>query len=150
MNIKKTKKRPLSVEKQTGIRYKSTDTERPVWLFDMLDKNGAFAFDFESEYFDHKEFLVKMINYSSMTWSEIKRQTHDDGKSKHHILEYSSLSKEARDRIGFLEMGEFTDSIFSFAFPNLLRVIGIREDRFFHVVWYDREHKFCPSKKKNT
>lgn len=55
-------------------------------------KKSIYAFDVNRPDFDHKEVLGKMINYSSMTWGEVKRQTHDDGKSKHHFLAPGSLS----------------------------------------------------------
>ena len=109
-----------------------------------------FAFDLEREEFQHKNFLQKMIAYSNMTWSDVKKQTHDDGKSKHHFLSIDSLSKETIDRIKFKKLQEYSDSIFSFAFQNKLRIVGIRINECFHVLWYDSEHEICPSKKKNT
>ena len=60
------------------------------------------------------------------------------------------MSKEAADRIRAKELDEYSDAIFSFALQNKLRVIGIREDEHFHVLWYDPEHEVCPSKKKKT
>jgi hypothetical protein len=116
----------------------------------MIDRSGKFAFDLEREEFQHKEFMQKMVDYSSMTWSEVKRQTHDNGKSKHHFLSEDSLSKEALERMQSRQLGEYSDSIFSFALQNKLRIVGIREDEHFHVLWYDPEHEICPSKKKNT
>ena len=64
----------------------STDGEKIIWVFDKIDRSGNYAFDVNREDFDHKEVLGKMVDYSSMTWGEVKRQTHDDGKSKHHFL----------------------------------------------------------------
>ena len=85
-----------------------------------------------------------------MTWDEIKKQTHDKGKSKHHLLSIDSLSKDAFERLKAKQLEEESDSIFSFALQNKLRVVGIREGRYFHVIWYDPEHKICPATKKNT
>ena len=65
-------------------------------------------------------------------------------------MDYDSLSKEARDRITALVLEEDTDRIFSFAFQNRLRIIGLRENEKFHVKWYDPGHRFCISKKKHT
>ena len=138
-------------KKNVQINNYSTDKDYPVWVFDMLDRHGKFAFDISSDIFEHKDFLEKMIFYSNMSWSEIKKQTHDKGKSKHHFLELSKLSPQALERVKHLGYDKsFSDQIFSFAFNNTLRIIGIRIDEKFHVVWYDKEHKFCPSHLKHT
>lgn len=129
---------------------KSTDNEHPVWSFDNIDRDGKFAFDVERSDFQHKEVIRKIIDYSSMTWSEIKRQTHDDGKSKHHFIVRDKLSKEANDRFSNKRLEEDSDSIFSFALQNKLRIVGIRRGKVFHVLWYDPNHEVCPSKKKHT
>lgn len=129
----------------------STENSRSIWLFDMLDKNGSFAFDLHSNNFNHRDFLDKMISYSNMTWAEIKRQTHDNSRSKHHFLKLDSLSKSALERVKFMKYDQlYPDQIFSFAFTNTLRIIGIRIDEYFHVVWYDSNHQFCPSHLKHT
>ena len=130
----------------SGIEFNS-DTECPIWLFDLLDRSGPFAFDTSRPDFQHKEFLDKMIAYSNMTWAEIKQQTHDKGKSKHHMLDESGFSPAAWERVKAKHLEEETDAIFSFALQNLLRIIGIRRNAEFHVVWYDPKHQFYPSKK---
>ena len=126
----------------------SFDTMRPVWFFDKLDKSGLFAFDTTRPDFQHKDFLDKMIAYCNMTWIAIKSQTHDSGKSKHHTLDEQGFSKEAKERIRAKGFEQETDRIFSFAFDNKLRVIGLKENEAFHVVWYDSQHQFYPSNKK--
>ena len=123
------------------------DASVPVWRFDLLDRAGPFAFDTSRPDFQHREFLDKMIAYSNMTWAEIKRQTHDKGKSKHHMLDESGFSPAAWERIRAKHLEEETDAIFSFAFQNLLRIIGVRRNAEFHVVWYDANHQFYPSKR---
>lgn len=148
--VKRTKKSKICSKKKTVKAGVPCNNQFPIWLFDKLDKNGEFAFEINDNSFNHSDFLDKMIVYSNKTWNEILRQTHDDNKSKHHLLSYDRLSKLAQERIQFLQLDEYVDSIFSFAFNNTLRVIGIRENGFFHVVWYDQNHGFCPSNKKNT
>ena len=131
----------------SGANY-SSDDMKTVWYFDLLDRSGKFAFDLTRGDFHHHEVLEKIIAYSNMTWTEIKRQTHDKGKSKHHFLDMSKLSAEAMERIEAKQFEEQTDSIFSFALQNKLRLIGLRKNEQFHVVWYDPNHEFCPSSKK--
>lgn len=126
----------------------STDGEKIIWRFDWLDKAGSFAFDLRRPDFDHREILEKIIAYSNMTWLEVKRQTHDNGKSKHHFLEMGTLSSDAVERVCAKQLQGYDDSIFSFAFQNKLRIIGIRVGRMFYAVWFDPQHQFCPSHKK--
>lgn len=128
----------------------STDGENVVWMFDKIDRSGNYAFDVSRDDFDHKEVLGKMIDYSSMTWAEVKRQTHDDGRSKHHFLAPGSLSKEAADRLTARDLEEFSDYIFSFALQNKIRIVGIRNGKKFHVLWYDPNHEICLSQKRHT
>lgn len=131
--------------KSVMVSHTNTDKEKVVWLFDNLDAADAFAFNSARDDFDAKEVMDKLISYSTMTWGQIKSQTHDNGKSKHHFLSYDTLSKKAKDRVDFKHLYNDSDSIFSFALKNKLRIIGIREGRFFHVIWYAPQHKFCPS-----
>lgn len=88
-----------------------------------------------------------MIQYEGVTWGEIKRATHDGGKSKHHFLDADGICQDGIKRVKTLCSQE-TDQIFSFALENTLRIIGIRDGLFFHVMWYDPKHEFYPSKKK--
>lgn len=127
--------------KPTGLNQNLEN--HPIFVFDKIDKNGEFAFDLEREDFLHKEFLDKMIRYSQMTWYEISKQTYDKGKSKHHYL--SSISKQAEARLLAMELDEYADAIYSFAFSNTLRIIGIRLGNYIHVLWYDKSHRVCPS-----
>lgn len=150
-NHKSVKGSKTSATKRIPERTQSMIDKRPSWCFDMLDKDGPFKFCPEGEEFGHKEFLCKIAQYSTMTWAEINQQTHDRGKGKHHFLDIGKLSKEARQRVeNKLSVDDESDSIFSFAFTNKLRIIGIRKNERFHVIWYDPDHQFCPSTKKHT
>lgn len=128
----------------------SSDKKKVIWCFDQIDRDGKFAFDLDRDDFQHKMFMEKLLAYSGMTWSEVKRQTHDDGKSKHHSIEVQKLSKEAQERFAAKKLEEDADSVFSFALDNKLRIVGIRKEECFHILWYDPEHEICPSKKKYT
>lgn len=119
----------------------------PILRFDLLDRDGKFAFDLNRPDFKHRHVLEKLIEYSNMTWAEIDSQTHDwRNKTKHHYLDVNGLSPDAKRRISAKHLDEFSDAIYSFAFQNTLRIIGIRTGAEFHVVWYDPEHEFYPSK----
>lgn len=141
-----------SLIRQTARNSYSKDGEYPLWTFREIDREGLFKFDPNRKDFDAQDFMIKMISYSNMTWAEIRKQTHDKGKSKNHFLSTNSLSKNALKRIKAKELEESTDYIFSFALNNLARVIGIRnpDSSEFKVIWYDARHEFAPSKLKHT
>lgn len=122
------------------------DSQRPVWRFDKLDRDGMFAFNLDEV--NHRLVLEKLIEYGNLTWGEIKRQTHDKkDKSKHHYLSIEKLSKEAVARIKVKHFEDYSDIIFSMALTNTVRLIGIKEKAEFFIVWYDKNHLFCPSSK---
>lgn len=126
----------------------SSNASKPIWRFDKLDRDGEFRFDLQRQEFNHQEVLSKLIDYGNMTWKEITQQTHDrKNHTKHHFLDYDGLSNAAKKRIKKLNLQEETDIIFSFALQNKLRIIGLRENNEFHIVWYDPNHEFYPSSK---
>lgn len=147
---KELKQKNLKRGKEIPETRKSTDRCYPVWYFTKIDKAGKFAFDVNREDFQHYEILDKMIHYSNMSWADIKKQTHDDKKSKHHFIPFDELSKEAQDRLRKKDLTEDSDSLFSFALQNRLRIVGIRKDEKFYVRWYDPKHEVCPSKMQHT
>lgn len=147
---KQTKKTKVKNIKTTVKPDIQSDDCFPVWVFSRIDRNGQFAFDIRRKDFDHYEVLDKMISYSSIKWKQLKLQTHDDGRSKHHYLELTRLSKEAQIRIKAMHLEEEVDLLFSMSLKNKLRIIGIRDKEKFYVLWYDPEHKVCPSTKKHT
>lgn len=151
---KKTGKAELNVQyqKKTAQAKLSNEEKRPVWTFENIDKDGKFRFDPGRVDFNCCDFLTKMLAFSSMTWSEIKKQTHDNGKSKHHFLDARALSKEAEKRIETKGLIDVQEYIYSFALNNTVRVLGIRYPNtdIFSVVWYDANHEFSISFKKHT
>lgn len=148
--ITKRKKTTVSLKSTVKEQGYSTDGKKVIWLFDMIDRSGKFAFDLNRDDFLHREVMEKMIHYSNMSWAEVKGQTHDEGKSKHHLISFDKLSNDAFDRFKARHLDGYEDSIFSFALQNRLRVVGIRENEHFHVLWYDPDHEICPSKKRHT
>lgn len=119
----------------------STDTLLIVWSFDEIDREGKFAFDTSRSDLDSKFIIDKMIDYSSMTWQDIKRQTHDGAKSKNHSIAVNELSKDAQARLRALKKEDVADSLFFFALSNLIRLIGRRDGAVFHILWYDPKHE---------
>ena len=123
----------------------STDCQTPLWSFGKVDNGGKFRFSQED--INTELVIEKLISLSTMTWSEIKKATHDKGKSKNHELNYEGICAEGKDRIREKKLTEDADSIFSFALTNKIRLIGLKEGRVFYVIWYDPNHDFYPVNK---
>lgn len=126
----------------------SNDNQCIIWVFTKIDNDGPFKFSAKRDDFNSELILDKIINYSNMTWQQILRQTHDNGKSKNHNLDYKGLSAKAKDRIKAKRLDDYTECLYSIALNNLIRVVGIREEEKFYVLWYDPKHEVYPSHKR--
>lgn len=147
MAKKRVKEQNQQHSKQVVTHSASTENCKMIWIFDSVDVNGLFSFTTERDDFNAKYLFDTLLKYSKMTWAELRRQTHDNGKSTHHFLEPDGLSKEAMERIRALHLEEDLDCIFSVRLNNMLRIIGLRRDAHFVVKWYDPDHRFFPSHK---
>lgn len=146
-NNKQLKRSNVKQSRQIVQPYASSDGERMIWVFSNVDVDGIFKFDPHREDFDTEDVFDKLIQFSKRTWSELRSETHDVGKSKHHFLSDATLSKEAEERIVRLHMEEDRDRIFSLRLTNKIRIIGLRDRERFIVKWYDPNHGFCPSQR---
>lgn len=88
--------------------------------------------------------LSFLIVYSNKTWGEILREKTGGGqrRKKHHDMEVSVLSKEARRRLTeiFTEE-ELPDSLFPFRLTGTTRLWGIRRRDILEFLWLDRDHQ---------
>ncbi|MBR1437893.1 MAG: hypothetical protein IJ587_05085 [Synergistaceae bacterium] len=48
----------------------SSEGEKVIWVFDMVDNSGPFAFNTSRKDFDHRGILEKLLAYSRMTWEK--------------------------------------------------------------------------------
>ncbi len=150
MTAKKQKNVVLRKEK-SGIKQtpdlkspKSYLNCSPMWRFEKMDIEGKWSLHTADNLW---ELLCKLADFERMTWGEIRKQTHDKGKSSNHEILYEDLIPEAQKRAKQLNLEEHGDSVFSLRLNNKERLFGILTDGIFFIVWYDREHEICPSKK---
>lgn len=141
-NQRQSHQQNISSGKNTQSQERLENDGYVIFSFRNIDRNGQFAFDLNV--IDCQNFVDKLINFSSMKWSDL---VPPDGKSHHHILSPSSFSDEAKERIRTKGFDKDSDNIFSFRLGNKARLLGIKYVTIFYVVWYDPEHKFAPSKR---
>lgn len=154
MSLSKKKKKektpyiklPPSPSKQPQI---ASDPNRfyhfpPAWRISTLEMCGPFGW----HGIDGKTLQYiqqKLASFESMTWEEILVK----GKTYNHFIEVASLIKVARDRLEYLKLDDI-DEVCSLRLDGKKRVYGIRHQVALSLLWWDPDHKICPSQKKHT
>lgn len=123
-----------------SVRVPNSQNElKPSWRFSTTDKNGEFAWPIGQP--EELDIISKLHNFDSMLWTEIEG-------SDHHYLTAESISPEAKKRLEAIKKDDEIDLLFSFHLAGKPRIICIRDRNIAKLLWFDREHKVCPSKKK--
>lgn len=121
----------------------SSEGEFICWQFSIMDMDNASPFSFAALNADKWLVLLEQAKkWESMTWGEIEDR-------RNHAIAVNKLSPEARARLEELKLDDI-DEVFSLRLTGRERVIGIRDRNIFRVLWWDAEHKVCPSHKKHT
>ena len=127
---KRTAEKSVNSKKETSEeKITSNNSAHIIWSFEKIDRNGKFAFDITRKDCNVEELVNKLIEFSTMEWSELLSP--NAGKSNHHLLSESSLSEEAKNRIKIMKLEQETDSIFSLRLNSKTRLIGIRDGSVF-------------------
>jgi hypothetical protein len=87
----------------------------------------------------------KLANFESMTWDEILIKA----KHFHHSVNISQLSSDAKHRLSEIKQDDIDDLI-SLRLSAIERVWGILDQGVLTLLWWDSNHKVCPSLLKNT
>ena len=122
----------------------------PLWHFRTLDVDGPFA---PKETYGWRtmtapaicDMLEKLGSLETMTWAEILR-----AKKTNHLVATDQLCLEAQSRLEAIGR-EACDTLYSLGpFGNLPRLWGIREGMSFQILWWDPDHRVCPSTRKDN
>lgn len=113
----------------------------PCWQFALMAMHGPFSFAGLSTE-EWGGLLERMKEWERMTWDELAGR-------RDYAIEVASLSPEAQRRLQEIGMDDI-DEVFSLHLDGRRRLIGIRDERVFRLLWWDPEHKACPSMKKHT
>lgn len=134
-------KKAKSIEKPESFLSK-----HPSWRFERADTEYRWSI-VEAEF---SEIIGSLRNFERMTWGEIDKQTHDNGRSSNHYVFLNDLCKEAQKRFLELKLEEYADQVYSLRLMNKTRIYGILRDGIFSILWYDENHEIYPSEKKHT
>jgi hypothetical protein len=124
-----------------GQRPTSTQNQKVVLRISKLDFDGPWCFSKVSKE-DFAKILKAFKGFESMKWSEIEGP-------RHHFVEIGKIINDAQRRLETIGLDDIS-SLFSFSIEGEPRVWGVRINEVFNVLWWDPEHKVCPSVKKHT
>lgn len=125
----------------------------PSWSFKRMQKEQKWIFTPE-EFICHGDDLsfhpkcvfAKLASFETMTWLEIKQQTHgrEDKTNNHFIEDLSKLHKDARKRLDELKI---TENFFSLRLEGTMRIYGLLQSRVLEILWFDTDHEIHPMDK---
>lgn len=144
MDKKRPKKRAkVQVHKQPRApAAKGANKEVVQWTFAEFDAHEWFEKEYPHEPFS--AIAQQMRQYESRTWAEIIANRWRD-----HTVACSRLIPEAQRRLRVLSKDDLGE-LWRFRFGAKLRLWGIRRGSMFSVLWWDPQHKICPSRKKGA
>ncbi|MFF1635927.1 hypothetical protein [Leifsonia sp. NPDC058248] len=122
---------------------------RPAWGLQIVDHEvtGDWSWTIgQPQLMEIMSFLAQM---EKRTWAEIRRDMaggNNRRDEKHKFIPVAHLCKEARDRLEEIELDD-QDRLFRFRLGNLKRLWGVilPDDHMFYLLWWDENHKVCPS-----
>jgi hypothetical protein len=129
----------------------SSDRDCPLWSFEHVDTQHEGDWSWPAPgHADHGRVTKIFSDLGKSTWREIcdqKFNSQNRTRAKHHPQAVSSLCGTAQKRLAHLGLDQiFADEeMFRFRDGNLGRLWGFRRGRVFYVVWWDSDHKVCPT-----
>lgn len=135
---------------KTVSQLAGSSGSKPVFSFAHADcscPHEHFGFTFTG---DHATEVVQfMVEMSKLTWAGIEAMRSGPSHArhkKHHSQSVGALGTDARERVRQLRLNEtFDDDVFRFRLTGRKRLWGYRTGSVFHVLWWDPDHKVCPT-----
>ncbi len=94
-----------------------------------------------------EEIHPALRHFESKKWKEIEVELFGhNSKTKHHSVSVSKIIPEAQKRLSALKMDD-VDELFSIRINGKIRIWGLRYSSYLKILWFDLEHKICPTSK---
>ena len=113
-----------------------------AWRFNAADQSGPFAWSSIADGETYRTVIEKLIGFETMSETDL-------GAAGCHAIPLGRLSSEAQRRLTEIQLDDL-DDLYSFRIKGKMRVFGVVRSNYVRVLWFDPDHKVCPSKKKNT
>lgn len=125
------------------------------WCHTRSDTQGCWQWG-EPRQWNDEEFQQTiephMVAHRQGSWSDVESKTYSGRHNFRKLLNkyqpLCSLCKEAQKRWLELEFLSQFEELFRLRLGTDKRIWGIRIQHHFFMVWYERNHKICPPKKK--
>lgn len=99
---------------------------------------------------DARRLLDLMCEMATLTWQEIRDQV-AGGHRRHHHQSVQTICRDAQERLTELHLDDMGDAIFRFRLDGTGRLWGFElGSGVFYAVWWDPNHRVCPSEKVHT
>ncbi len=116
----------------------------PSWQISLLEMHGHFGWqEVNREKLD--QIRCRLVNLEKQTWNEILV----GAKKQFHPIACSTLSKLAQDRLRELKLDDI-EQVYSFRLTGRERIFGILQRGILILLWWDPDHRVCPSELKHT
>lgn len=122
--------------------FDTAENNNPVWQVRNIELGGPFGWQVLTRDLFLDNVLPKIKNLESMTWGEILCRNN-------HEVRVADLDKEAQKRLQTLKLDD-VDQLVSLRLSGRERIWGIRIRSTLRLLWWDPDHKVCPSLLKHT
>lgn len=120
--------------------------KRFCWSATEVDHEYRGAWEWKLGPKDVADLLKLLEEMSQLTWQQVKDLRTGSGRRSrplHHDQPISSICRAAQQRLTELETD--VESVFRLRHGNKIRVWGYLAGPVFRILWYDRDHKVCPT-----
>jgi hypothetical protein len=122
-------------------KAESYKTQHPSWRTHLVDMSGPFGWDQATVDLVLRRVVTKLHNYESMTFEQME-------EAGCHDIAWERLSRDARARLEATNLADL--DLYSVVITGRQRVLARRDVARLHILWWDPDHKACPSKKRHT
>lgn len=138
-----TKRRPRCLAGIDG----EPGNSHPMWRASFLDlgHNGLWSWQVEPDTL--RKIIAFLREMERLTWKEVRAQLTGGNRRrgpKHKFIPADHLCPEAQRRLTEIRFDEF-DELFRFRLGNMERLWGVVDSDVFYPVWWDPDHRVCPS-----
>ncbi|WP_120523025.1 hypothetical protein [Arthrobacter celericrescens] len=133
--------------KVLSVQPVAIDDKLFKWSAQEVDHEHSGEWDWDLSPKETADLLDLLSRTSELTWREVKELTFNASRRSralHHAQPVGSICEAAQRRLHDIGRGD-QEEVFRLRHGNLIRVWGVLEGPVFSILWYDRNHKVCPS-----
>ena len=139
--IKRTKTKEKITPYKKVERLTLEKRQRFSWSYSIFDKVGPFNSAGSEVILE--DIFEKQRSLENFNFSQLSQQGS-------HFISIDQIATEARKRLSERNLDDY-EELFSFRFSGKERLFCIQlQEGLMGVLWWDPEHKICPTEKKYT